>query len=141
MSLSGKISTELPVHATADKWFHTFTNQLHHIQHVADKVHGAKLHEEGKAVTCHESIESVDEQKKRIVFKIYGEAIDDKYKVFKFTFEAIERDDGRAAIKCSVEYEKISEEVHPPYAYLEFYDHVIKDVDAYLLKAEKSATK
>jgi len=45
MSLAGKISTELPVHATADKWLHTFTNQLHHIQHVADKIHGAKLHE------------------------------------------------------------------------------------------------
>jgi len=45
MSLSGKISTELPVHATAEKWFNTFTNQLHHIQHVTGKIHGAKLHE------------------------------------------------------------------------------------------------
>ena len=45
MILSGKISTELPVHSTADKWFHTLTNRLHHIQHVAGKVHGAKLHE------------------------------------------------------------------------------------------------
>ncbi|KAK7342957.1 hypothetical protein VNO80_25916 [Phaseolus coccineus] len=45
MSLTGKISTELPVHAAAEKWFHTYTNQLHHIQHVTDKVHASKLHE------------------------------------------------------------------------------------------------
>jgi len=45
MSLSGKISTERPVHATVDTWFHAFTNQLHHIQHVTDQIHVAKLHE------------------------------------------------------------------------------------------------
>jgi len=45
ISLSGKISTELPVHATAEKWFHIMTKKLHHIQHVAGKIHGAKLHE------------------------------------------------------------------------------------------------
>ena len=207
MSLSGKISTELPVHATAEKWFHIMTKKLHHIQHVAGKIHGAKLHQgddwhvndsvkhwtytlgkylyslflfiyftksksekfhhfvhirsliefevsiylfssyfcektDGKTVTCLETIESVDEEKKRIAFKLFGEAIDDKYKVFNITFEAIEKDGDSAAIKWSIEYEKVSEEVHAPYGYLELYDHVTRDVDVHLLEGEKvSANK
>ncbi|XP_027911981.1 MLP-like protein 28 [Vigna unguiculata] len=159
MSLSGKISTELPVQATAEKWFHTVRNQLHHIQHVSGDVHGAGLDQgddwrandsvkhwtytvDGRVETCHERIESVDEQKKRIAFKIFGEAIDAKYKVYKLIFEAIEKDDGSGAIKWSVEYEKVSEDVQPPYMYLEFYDHLTEDVDAHLLKAdEKNARK
>ncbi|QCD85856.1 hypothetical protein DEO72_LG3g377 [Vigna unguiculata] len=158
MSLTGKISTELPVHATAEKWFHTYAKRLHHIQHVAAKVHGTKLHEgddwhttdsvkhwtytlDGKTVTCLETIESVDEQKKTIVFKLFGEAVDGKYKPLKLIFEAIEKDGGRTAIRWSIEYEKLREDVHPPYAYLELYDHVIKDVDAHIVEAEKNATK
>jgi len=96
---------------------------------------------DGKTVTCLETIESVDEQNKKIEFKLFGEAIDDKYKVFKLTFEAIEKDGGSAAIKWSIEYEKVSEEVRPPYGYLELYDHVIKDVDGHLVEAEKNASK
>lgn len=111
MALAGRISTELPVHGTADKWFHTYTNQLHHIQHVTHI----------------------------IVFKLFGEDVDDKYKVLKLIFEAIEKDGGSTAIKRSVEYEKVSEDVHPPYGYLELLDHCIKDVDAYLVKAEQNA--
>jgi len=96
---------------------------------------------DGKAITCHETIESVDEKNKKIVFKLYGDEIDDKYKVFYLIFEAIEKDGGSAAIRWSVEYEKVSEEVRPPYGYLEFCDHCIKDVDAYLIKAEENANK
>ncbi|WVZ03749.1 hypothetical protein V8G54_024555 [Vigna mungo] len=92
---------------------------------------------DGKTVTCHEAIESVDVQKKIIVFKLFGEDVDDKYKVLKLIFEAIEKDGG--STKRSVEYEKVSEDVHPPYGYLELLDHCIKDVDAYLVKAEQNA--
>jgi len=43
-SLSGKISTEVGVHATAEKWFNLYSKNLHHIQNVAERIHGAKLH-------------------------------------------------------------------------------------------------
>jgi len=95
---------------------------------------------DGETLTCLETIESVDEQNKTIVFKLFGEAMDDKYKVFKLTFEAIEKDGGSAAIKWSIEYERVSEDVRPPYGYIEFYDHLTKDVDAYIVKAEKNAS-
>ncbi|KAL9298213.1 hypothetical protein ACSQ67_024109 [Phaseolus vulgaris] len=129
MSLSGKISTELPVHATAEKWFHIMTKKLHHIQHVAGKIHGAKLHQ-GDDWHVNDSV------------KHWTYTLDDKYKVFNITFEAIEKDGGSAAVKWSIEYEKVSEEVHAPYGYLELYDHVTRDVDVHLLEGEKvSANK
>jgi len=44
MTLLGKISTEIGVHATAEKWYNLFATQLHHVQNLADRVHGTKLH-------------------------------------------------------------------------------------------------
>jgi len=44
MSLAGKISTEIRVHASAAKWFNLFATQLHHVQNLTDRVHGTKLH-------------------------------------------------------------------------------------------------
>jgi len=48
----------------------------------------------GKAVTCHETIESVDEKNKRIVLKVYAEDMDDKNKVINLIFESIKKDGG-----------------------------------------------
>jgi len=44
MTLAGKITTEIGVHATAEKWFNLFAKQLHHVQNLAERVHGTKLH-------------------------------------------------------------------------------------------------
>jgi len=44
MTRAGKISTEIGVHATAAKWFNLFATKLHHVQNLAERVHGAKLH-------------------------------------------------------------------------------------------------
>jgi len=44
MTLSGKIITEIGVHATAEKWFNLFATQLHHVQNLTDTIHGTRLH-------------------------------------------------------------------------------------------------
>ena len=44
MTLAGKISTEIGVHATAAKWFDLYATKLHHVQNLAERVHGTKLH-------------------------------------------------------------------------------------------------
>jgi len=44
MTLAGKITSEIGVHATAAKWFNLFSTQLHHVQNLSDRVHGTKLH-------------------------------------------------------------------------------------------------
>jgi len=89
---------------------------------------------DGKEEKCVEFIESVDEEKKTIEFNIHGLDIEDKYNVFHLTFQAIEDDPGSPTIKWSIEYERQTKDVRPPYLYLELYDRVTRDVDAYLFK-------
>jgi len=44
MSLGGKISIEIGVHANATKWYNIFATQLNQIQNLTDRIHHAKLH-------------------------------------------------------------------------------------------------
>ncbi|KAK7313877.1 hypothetical protein VNO77_39080 [Canavalia gladiata] len=152
MPLKGKLSTEIGVHATAAKWFSLFASQLDHIQNLAERIHGAKLHQgddwhsndsvkhwtytiDEKVTTCQESIESVDEVHKIIIYNLFGGDIENEFKVFKLIFQAVDKDEGGAAIKWSVEYEKINEDVEPPYGYMGLCNRCVKDIDAYLVKA------
>ncbi|KAK8464342.1 hypothetical protein PHAVU_011G182500 [Phaseolus vulgaris] len=152
MTLSGKISTEIGVHATAAKWFNLLATKLHHLQNISDRIHGTKLHHgqdwhhsesikhwtytiDGKVTTCQESIESVDEANKTIIYKLFDGDIDHQYKLFKLVFQAIDNNNGAAIIKWTVEYERLAEEVDPPYGYIEYLHKCTADIDAHLLKA------
>jgi len=90
---------------------------------------------DGKVTTCHESIESVDEEKKTITYKIFGEDIEHRFKGFKAIFEAIDKENGGAIVKWTIEYERLGEEVDPPYGYLEYLHKSTRDIDGHLLKA------
>ncbi len=46
-----------------------------------------------------------------------------------------DKDRGGAIVKWTVEYEKIGENVEPPYGYLDFFTKLTKDADQNLLKA------
>jgi hypothetical protein len=61
--------------------------------------------------TCHESIEEVDEQNKKSTFKLFGGDIDEHYKVFKLILEVLDKSDGSAAVKWTIEYEKINKKI------------------------------
>nr|AFW90520.1 MLP-like protein [Phaseolus vulgaris] len=151
MSLSGRISSETGVHATAAKMFSFFTKQLHHVQNITDRIHKAKLHDghdwhhnesikqwtyiiDGKVTTCQESME-YDEAKKRIIFKLFGGDLDQQYKLLNLIFEATDKENGGAVIKWIVEYERLREDVDPPYGYIEYLHKCTTDIDAHLLKA------
>ncbi|KAK7342947.1 hypothetical protein VNO80_25905 [Phaseolus coccineus] len=152
MALFGKISIEIEVHATAEKWFKIFSTQLHDVQNIAESVHETKLHHgedwhhnesikhwtyviDGKVTTCHESIESLDEESKTIKCKLFGEEIDHKFKVFNLIFQAIDKENGGAIAKWTIEYERVDEEVDPPYGYVEYVHKCTADIDGHLLKA------
>ncbi|ESW05481.1 hypothetical protein PHAVU_011G182800 [Phaseolus vulgaris] len=152
MALFGKISIEIGVHATAERLFKIFSTQLHDVQNIAESVHETKLHHgedwhhndsikhwtyvvDGKVRTCHESIESLDEENKTIKCKLFGEEIDHKFKVFNLIFEAIDKENGGAIAKWTIEYERVDEEVDPPYGYVEYVHKCTSDIDAHLLKA------
>ncbi|XP_027908511.1 MLP-like protein 43 [Vigna unguiculata] len=149
MTLAGKITSEIGVHATAAKWFNLFSTQLHHVQNLSDRVHGTKLHRgedwhhtdsikhwtytiEGKVTTCLESIECVDEANKRITYKLFDGDLDPQFKLFKFVFQTIHKNSGGAIIIWTVEYERVSEEVDPPYGYVEYLHTFTRHIDAHL---------
>ncbi|ESW05482.1 hypothetical protein PHAVU_011G182900 [Phaseolus vulgaris] len=150
MSLAGRIISEIGVHATAAKLFNIFATQLHDVQNLTDRVHGTKLHHgddwhhnesikhwtyiiDGKVVTCQESME-YDEANKTIIFKLFGEEIDNQFKLLNIRFEATDKNNGDAIITWTVEYERVREEVDPPYGYIEYLHKCTADIDAHLLK-------
>ncbi|TKY68574.1 MLP protein 43 [Spatholobus suberectus] len=135
VSLVGNISTEIGVHATAAKWFNLFATQLHHVQNLTDRVHGTKLHH-GDDWHHNESVKHwtyTIEQNNH--YKLFGGDIDHQFKVFKLIFQAIDKDHGGAIIKWTIEYERIGEEVDPPYGYIEYVHKCTSDIDGHLLKA------
>ncbi|CAJ1978344.1 unnamed protein product [Sphenostylis stenocarpa] len=152
MSLAGKISTEIGVHSTAAKWFNLYATKLHDVQNHTDRIHRTKLHHghdwhqhesikqwtytiEGKVITCHESVESVDEANKTITYKLFSGDIDDQFNIFKIIFQVLDKGRDGAFIKWTVEYERVDEEVDPPFGYMEFFNKCTKDIDSHLLKA------
>ncbi|RZB70625.1 MLP-like protein 43, partial [Glycine soja] len=153
MVLAGKLSTELGVKASATKWFNLLTTQLHHVQNLCERVHETKLHDgddwhgvgnsvkhwtyviDGKVHTCQESIEAIDEENKTIKFMLFGGDISQHYKSFKLIFEVTDKNDGGAAVKWTLEYEKIKENIDPPHGYMDYFDKSTKEMDAYLVKA------
>ncbi|PNX56894.1 MLP-like protein, partial [Trifolium pratense] len=89
---------------------------------------------DGKVHTCYESIEEVDEQNKKTIFKLFGGDIDEHYKVFKLILEVIDKSDGSAAAKWTVEYEKINEDIDPPNGWMDYLSKCTRDIDAHLVK-------
>ncbi|XP_015936926.1 MLP-like protein 34 [Arachis duranensis] len=153
MALTGKLSIEIGIHAPAAKFFHLMTKQLHHVQNVCERVHGAKLHEgdewhsvggsvkhwtyviDGKVTTCKETIESMDEQNLSATYKLYDGDVSQHYKDFKLSFQVIDKENGGATVKWTIEYEKINNDVEAPYGYIEYLDKCTIEMDSHLVKA------
>ncbi|QHN97476.1 hypothetical protein HN51_045231 [Arachis hypogaea] len=153
MALSGKLSTEIVIHAPAGKFFNFVTKSTHHIQNICERVHHTKLHQgedwhrigdsvkhwtyviDGKVTTCKETIEFVDEKNKTIKFNLFDGDISKQYKVLKVIAQEIDNNNGSVSAKWTLEYEKINDNVEAPYGYLELYDKNTKEMDAHLLKA------
>lgn len=55
--------------------------------------------------------------------------------MFNLIFQAIDKENGGAIIKWTIEYEKLNEEVHPPYGYIEYVHNCTRDIDSNLVKA------
>ncbi|CAK8561232.1 unnamed protein product [Lathyrus sativus] len=152
MVLAGKLITELGIKTPADKFFKLYASELHEVQNHCERIHEAKLHEgeewhdtdtvkhwtyvvDGEVHTCHETIEEIDQQNKRITWKLFGGDIDKHYKVFKLILEVSDKADGTAVVKWTVEYVKLSEDINPPNGWMDFVCQCTRDIDANLVKA------
>ncbi|KAL5061859.1 hypothetical protein RYX36_023596, partial [Vicia faba] len=130
-------------------------SELHEVQNICERVHHAKLHEGedwhhnesvkhwtyeigGEVHTCNESIEEVDEENKKITYKLFGGDIDN-FTVFKLTLEVINKADGTAAVRWTIDYVKINEDVDTPNGWMDYLSKATRDIDGHLIKGEKVA--
>ncbi|GAU30395.1 hypothetical protein TSUD_364410 [Trifolium subterraneum] len=156
MVLAGKLITEIGIKSSADKFYNFFVSQLHDVQNICEGVHGTKIHEgedwhdtetvkhwthviDGKVQTYLESIEEVDNENKKIIYKVFGtDDIDNHYKLFKVTLEVVDKGD-HATVKWTIEYEKINEDIDPPNGWMDYLSKGTKDIDGHLFNGEKVA--
>ncbi|CAL5196482.1 unnamed protein product [Lathyrus oleraceus] len=155
MVLAGKLITELGIKTPADKFYKLFASELHEVQNYCERVHHTKLHEgedwhhsdtvkhwtyviDGEVHTCNESIEEVDDENKKITYKLFGGDIDN-YTVFKLILEVINKADGTAAVKWTIDYVKINEDVDTPNGWMDYLSKSTRDIDGHLLKGERVA--
>ncbi|AET02678.1 putative START-like domain-containing protein [Medicago truncatula] len=156
MVLAGKLMTELGIKTPADRFFKLFASELHEVQKHCERVHHTKLHEgedwhhtdsvkhwtyviDGKVHTCHEKVEEIDEKNKKGTYKLFGGDIDEHYKDFKLIIEVIDKGDGTSAVKWTVEYVKINEDIDPPNGWMDYLCKCTRDIDAHLVKQAKVA--
>ncbi|PNX89162.1 MLP-like protein, partial [Trifolium pratense] len=92
---------------------------------------------DGEVHTCNESVEEIDEQNKKITYKLFGGDIEN-YKVFKLILEVTDKDN-HAVVKWTIEYEKINEDVDTPNGWMDYLSKSTRDIDGHLLKGEKVA--
>ncbi|PNX81411.1 MLP-like protein [Trifolium pratense] len=109
MVLVGKLSTELGIKTSADKFFKLFASEIHELQNICGSVHETNLHEGDE---WHHS---------------------DSVKHWTHILG-----DGGATVKWTVEYEKINEDIDPPYGWLEYVGKCTRDIDAHFLKQAAS---
>jgi len=155
MVLAGKLITELGIKTPADKFYKLFASELHEVQNVCERVHHTKLHEgedwhhtdsvkhwtyviDGEVHTCNESIEEVDDQNKKITYKLFGGDIEN-YKVFKLILEVLNKADGSSAVRWTIDYEKNNEDVDTPNGWMDYLSKSTRDIDGHLVKGEKVA--
>ncbi|XP_058766258.1 MLP-like protein 34 [Vicia villosa] len=155
MVLAGKLITELGIKTPADKFFKLFASELHEVQNICERIHHTKLHEgedwhhsdtvkhwtyviDGEIHTCNESIEEVDDENKKITYKLFGGDIDN-FTVFKLILEVINKADGTAAVKWTIDYVKINEGVDTPNGWMDYLSKSTRDIDGHLVKGERVA--
>ncbi|KAJ1427924.1 START-like domain superfamily [Sesbania bispinosa] len=150
--LTGKVTTEFGIRSPAHKFFNVFVKQLHDLQNIAERVHEAKVHQgdwhgigsvknwtvtvDGKVETCKESIEVIDEQNMSVTYILFDGEIGQNYKIMKWTLQVIDKEHVGGIVKWTFDYEKLNEEIAPPYRYLDYITSLTEDVDAHLLKGK-----
>ncbi|KAK9939982.1 hypothetical protein M0R45_016660 [Rubus argutus] len=125
MVLQGKVEAEVKITAPADKFYNLLKSQAYQIWNYAV---------EGEVGTFKEKVE-LDDVNKAIILKGLEGEVFQYYKSFKPIFQFTQTDDGRSIAKVSNEYEKLSEEVADPNKYLRLMTNIVKDLDAYFIKA------
>ncbi|KAF3431975.1 hypothetical protein FNV43_RR26711 [Rhamnella rubrinervis] len=151
-SLEGKLETDVEIKAPASKYHEIFKHRPHHVSnHASDFVQGCDLHEgewgavdsvicwkyfhDGKPRVAKVLVEAIDDENNTITFKVLEGDLMEEYKSFRGTMKCIPKGDKESVIRCSLEYEKLHDEIIDPHTLLEFFTGLTKNLEKHLAEA------
>jgi len=155
MGLSGKLDAQVEIKSHGHLFHDLFKRKPHHISKICPKhvqscelIQGEwgtvgsvvcwKYFHEGKERVAKEVIESVDEEKKSIRFKVIEGDLLNSYKYFVCTMH-VEKLGEKHLVTWSLEYEKLHEDIPHPTNVVELVLSVTKEIEThqYLNPEEK----
>ncbi|XP_043694677.1 MLP-like protein 423 [Telopea speciosissima] len=151
MGLSGKLSVELEIKSSPDKYFQGWIDHKTLFSNALGDGHKSEIHEgDGKSlnsinsycyvldgdkvVSTKAKMEAIDEENKSITLNAFGGHVGELCKSYKLHVQVFAKD-GKNFVNCTIEYEKLSEEVPEPITYLELLTRFSKGLDAHLVQA------
>ncbi|KAJ1427921.1 START-like domain superfamily [Sesbania bispinosa] len=70
-----------------------------------------------------------------ITFNLFDGEVSKNYKFLKISLQVIDKGDAGGVAIWTYDYEKLNEDIPPPYRYLDLITEGTKDIDVHLLKA------
>ncbi|XP_043695149.1 MLP-like protein 43 isoform X1 [Telopea speciosissima] len=152
MGLSGKLSVEMEIKSSANKYFHGWINHgALFSKAIPDDVHKSEVHEgdgkslgsinsycyvleEDTALTAKSRVEAIDEENKSLKFEAFDGHVGEFYSKFKVHVQIFTKDD-KNFVNYTLEYEKLIEEVPEPINYMGLVAKFNKGLDAHLVQA------
>ncbi|KAL1544893.1 kirola-like [Salvia divinorum] len=149
MGLHGKLIAAIEFKAGGDVFHEIMRYNPEHLSKATpDKVHGCDLHEgefghagsiicwkythDGKVKRAKQVIQSIDEEKKLIQFKMLEGDLMEIYKTFVITTH-VETMNDIDLVTWTLEYEMLNEDVEHPISLLSFFIDITKDIESHHL--------
>ncbi|KAL3625468.1 hypothetical protein CASFOL_030922 [Castilleja foliolosa] len=146
MGLTGKLVAAIEFKAGGDVFHELFRHKPHHVSKASPKVHGCDLHEgefghagsiiswtythDGKQKIAKQLIQTINEEKKLIEFKMLEGDLMEEYKDFLITLH-VETKDNIDLVTWTLEYETLNEDVDHPISLLAYFIEVTKDIETH----------
>ncbi|CAH1418408.1 unnamed protein product [Lactuca virosa] len=148
MALSGKLIGYVEISKKGDVFHDLFTHNPNEIAVISpDKIHACELVDgdrgtvgslvhwhyshEGKKKIDKAVIEAVNEENHMIVFNLVGgDLVDDKFKTMKVILHTEKKGDAQV-ITLTLEFEKLDTSVPYPTSFMDWFCHMLKDIDAH----------
>ncbi|KAK7401039.1 hypothetical protein VNO78_12351 [Psophocarpus tetragonolobus] len=143
-----KVETNMHVKASAEQFYDVYCKRTYHIPNICpEKIKSIEIHEgewgsegsivswnyihEGKSCVAKVVVEGIDDENKKVNFKVIEGELLQHYKSFKFVMQFTPKEKG-SVVHLVMEYEKQNNEVPDPHDLLQnLVEPVLRKVDAY----------
>ncbi|KZV56137.1 MLP-like protein 34-like [Dorcoceras hygrometricum] len=151
MGLTGKLSAQIEYKSSGDVFHELFKNMPHEVSKMSPEViQGCDLHEgelgtegsvlvwkythDGKERVAKEIVESIDEEKRSVKFRVIEGDLLELYKTLTATFH-VDKHGDIDLVTWTLEYEKLHEDVEDPLTLLGLTIKLTNDIENHHLKA------